>query len=77
MQAARFAEEHERDRVAAMIETKKPKEYGAAVALLSDLKTLAERDGDTEAFHRRVRQLRELHARKPSLLDRLDRAGLG
>ncbi|MER5336793.1 hypothetical protein [Micromonospora sp. NPDC002717] len=64
-------------RVAAMIETKKPKEYDAAVALLSDLKALAERDGGTEAFHRRVRQLRERHARKPSLLDRLDRAGLG
>ncbi|MEO3779933.1 hypothetical protein ABGB16_24485 [Micromonospora sp. B11E3] len=62
--------------VAAMIETKKPKEYYAAVALLSDLKALAERDGDTEAFHRRVRQLRERHARKPSLLDRLDRVGL-
>ncbi|MEU2612255.1 hypothetical protein ABZ570_11825 [Micromonospora sp. NPDC007271] len=64
-------------RVAAMIETKKPKEYDAAVALLSDLKALADRDGDTEAFLRRVGQLRERHARKPSLLDRFDRAGLG
>ncbi|MFE9202544.1 hypothetical protein [Micromonospora sp. NPDC007230] len=64
-------------RVATMIETKRPKEYDAAVALLSDLKALADRDGDTEAFRRRVRQLRERHARKPSLLDRFDRAGLG
>lgn len=54
-----------------MIEMKKPKEYDAAVALL------AERDGDRPAFRRRVRQLREEHARKPSLLDRIDRAGLG
>jgi hypothetical protein len=64
-------------RVAAMIETKKPKEYDAAIALLGDLKALAERDGGTAAFTRRIRQLREQHARKPSLLDRLDRARLG
>jgi hypothetical protein len=64
-------------RVAALIETKKPKEYDAAIALLGDLKTLAERDGGTAAFTRRIRQLREQHARKPSLLDRLDRARLG
>ncbi|MCW3841679.1 hypothetical protein ONA70_16385 [Micromonospora yasonensis] len=70
-------QEQEWQRVATMIETKRPKEYDVAVALLSDLKALAERDGETEAFLRRVRQLRELHARKPSLLDRLDRARLG
>ncbi|MEU5948547.1 hypothetical protein ABZ793_23710 [Micromonospora sp. NPDC047465] len=64
-------------RVAAMIETKRPKEYDAAVALMVALKALADRDGDTEVFHQRVRQLRERHARKPSLLDRLDRAELG
>lgn len=64
-------------RVAAMIETKKPKEYDAAVVLLSDLKTLADRNSEVEAFRHRVRQLRERHARKPSLLDRLDRTGLG
>ncbi len=61
----------------AMIETKKPKEYDAAVALLSDLKALAERDADTGIFLDRVGLLRQRHARKPSLLDRLDRAGLG
>lgn len=63
--------------VTAMIESKKPKEYDAAVALMADLKALAERDGDGQAFRRRVRQLREVHARKASLLDRIDRAGLG
>ncbi|MFB6396611.1 hypothetical protein [Polymorphospora lycopeni] len=63
--------------VAAMIETKKPKEYDAAVALMADLKALAERGSDTVTFRRRMRQLRERHARKPSLLDRLNRAGLG
>jgi hypothetical protein len=60
-----------------MIETKKPKEYDAAVALMADLRALAERAGDSMMFHQRVRQLREKHARKPSLLDRLDRVGLG
>lgn len=64
-------------RVSAMIETKKPKEYDAAVELLNDLKALAERNGDTAAFTRRIRLLREQHARKPSLLERLDRARLG
>jgi hypothetical protein len=62
--------------VAAMIETKKPKEYDAAVLLLVDLKTVAERDNDLAAFIRRAQHLRRQHARKPSLLDRLDRAGI-
>lgn len=61
-------------RVVTMIETKKPKEYDAVVDLLADLKALAERDGQTSAFSQRIRRLREEHARKPSLLDRLDRA---
>jgi hypothetical protein len=64
-------------RVTAMIDTKRPKEYDAAVALLGDLKALAERGGGTAAFTQRVRQLRAEHIRKPSLLDRLDRAQLG
>lgn len=63
--------------VAALITTKRPKEYDAALTLLGDLKALSERDGGTAAFTRRVRRLRDEHARKPSLLDRLDRAGLG
>ena len=63
--------------VAAMIETKKPKEYDAAVDLLCDLRELAERDGVAPGFTCRVQALRAQHARKPSLIDRLDRAGLG
>ncbi|MDG4807181.1 hypothetical protein O7634_10515 [Micromonospora sp. WMMD1120] len=69
-------QEQEWQRVDAMIETKRPKEYDAAVVLLSDLKALADREGDAEVFRQRIRLLREQHARKPSLLDRLDRAGL-
>ncbi|BCB86072.1 hypothetical protein [Phytohabitans suffuscus] len=63
-------------RVAAMIETKKPKEYDAAIVLLKDLRALAERDGDTATFNRQIWQLRQQHIRKPSLIDRLDRAAL-
>ncbi|WP_426509529.1 hypothetical protein ACPPVO_01895 [Dactylosporangium sp. McL0621] len=63
-------------RVAELIATKKPKEYDAAVALLADLKALGERSGRREAFRGRMHQLRLEHARKPSLLDRLERAGL-
>jgi hypothetical protein len=64
-------------RVAALIETRKPKEYDAAVDLLADLKSLAERDRKTALFSQRIRRLRAEHARKPSLLDRFDRARLG
>lgn len=63
-------------RVVAMIETRKPKEYDAAIVLLNDLRALAERDGDTAAFDRQMGQLRQDHIRKPSLIDRFDRAAL-
>jgi hypothetical protein len=62
--------------VRTLIAIKKPKEYDLAVALLTDLKAIAERDNQGNAFIAQVRQLREEHARKPSLIDRLDRAGL-
>ncbi|MEV0561550.1 hypothetical protein [Dactylosporangium sp. NPDC050588] len=62
--------------VADLIATKKPKEYDAAVALLADLKALSERDGQRKTFRARIHQLCQEHARKPSLLDRLERAGL-
>lgn len=64
------------DRVETMIDTRKPTEYDAAVALLSDLQALAERDGDDDTFAARARRLRQTHARKPSLITRLDRAGI-
>ena len=45
--------------------------YEQAVSLLLDLQTLAGEDGETETFANRVRSLREQHARKPRLLERL------
>jgi hypothetical protein len=63
-------------RVDGLIATKKPREYDTAVQLLTDLRDLAERDGDTAGFRQRLAELRAMHARKPSLLGRLDLAGL-
>jgi hypothetical protein len=63
-------------RVEAMIATRKPAEYDAAVTLLTDLQALAERDGDDDSFTSRTIALRHTHARKPSLIERLNRAGI-
>ncbi|MFG2099369.1 hypothetical protein ACGFJ5_02100 [Micromonospora echinaurantiaca] len=59
-----------------LIATKKPRDYDAAVQLLVDLRDLAERDGDSGLFRNRLAEPRAVHARKPSLLERLNRAGL-
>lgn len=63
-------------RVDELIATKKPGEYDTAVQLLVDLRDLGERDGDSSSFRDRLAELRAVHARKPSLLERLNLAGL-
>ncbi|MDG4778932.1 hypothetical protein O7614_04645 [Micromonospora sp. WMMD961] len=63
-------------RVDELIATKKPREYDTAVQLLVDLHDLGERDGDSTSFRHRLAELRAVHARKPSLLERLNLAGL-
>ncbi|MEE3919554.1 hypothetical protein V2I01_17985 [Micromonospora sp. BRA006-A] len=63
-------------RVGELIATKKPREYDTAVQLLIDLRDLGERDGDSSSFRDRLAELRAVHARKPSLLERLNLAGL-
>ncbi|SCL17631.1 hypothetical protein [Micromonospora inyonensis] len=63
-------------RVDELIATKKPREYDTAVQLLIELRDLAERDGDSGLFQQRLADLRAAHARKPSLLERLNLAGL-
>ena len=60
-----------------MIDTKKPREYDAAVQLLVDLRDLHEREGQTPRFSLHLQELRTQHAKKPSLLERLDVVGLG
>lgn len=63
-------------RVDALIDTRKPAEYDAAVLLLTDLQALAEREDRHDTFRVRIISLRKTHARKPSLIERLDRAGI-
>ena len=58
-----------------MIDTKKPREYDAAVQLLVDLRDLSEREGHVPRFSQHLRELRDRHAKKPSLLERIDAAG--
>jgi hypothetical protein len=64
------------ERASAQIETKNPRDYDEAVALLCDLRALAERQGETAAFTHRFLALRVQHQRKPSLQQRFDKAGL-
>ncbi len=63
-------------RIDTMIATKKPGEYDAAVMLLTELRALAERDGRPDEFARRSTALRQTHSRKPSLIERFNRAGI-
>jgi hypothetical protein len=62
--------------VEALIATKQPGKYDAAVALLRDLRELAVRSGRREEVERRLGRLHEQHAKKPSLIGRLRAAGL-
>lgn len=63
-------------RVHAMIATRTPGEYDNAVRLLTDLQGLAEREDRPHEFARRCAALRQEHARKTTLIGRLDRANL-
>jgi hypothetical protein len=63
-------------RVDALIATRKPAEYDAAVTLLTELQALAERQDSYDTFTLRTIALRQTHARKPSLIERLNRAGI-
>jgi hypothetical protein len=60
----------------ALIATKQPGKYDAAVVLLRDLRELAVRAGRREEVETRLAELRERHAKKSTLIDRLRAAGL-
>lgn len=74
----RLAEEEDTawSRVDELIATRKPADYDAAVTLLTDLQALAEREDHDDAFTSRTLALRQAHARKPSLIERFNRAGI-
>lgn len=63
--------------VDALISTKQPGRYDEAVKLLCDLRDLGLRDGRAGEVEARLLRLREEHARRPSFIERLKRAGLG
>jgi hypothetical protein len=54
----------------------KPKEYDQATQLLRDLHENARREDDIAAFTARVRELRTRYTKRPSLMERFDKAGL-
>jgi len=63
-------------KVDSLILTKKPKGYDEAVRLLVDLKDLDKKNNAASLFKSKLMAIRENHARKPSLIRRIDSAGL-
>ncbi len=59
-----------------LIAAKQAAKYDAAVQLLKDLYEVAQRAGRQQVAEARLAQLRQQHANKPRLLDRLRAAGL-
>jgi hypothetical protein len=70
------SEEQLWQRVEALVATKQQGNYDQAVQLVQDLHDLAMRLGQVQAFGVRLSSLGERHARKITLLERLDRLGL-
>ena len=62
--------------VEALVATKRQTDYDAAVKVIQDLHDLAARRERLDIFAARLQQLRARHAKKVSLLDRLDSAPL-
>jgi hypothetical protein len=62
--------------VDALVDTKRPGDYDAAVQLLSDLRDMSGRKGRETVFTQRIAALREAHEKKLSLLTRLTKVGL-
>ncbi len=58
------------------IETYQPKAYDAAVATLKQLRDLAEHQGNTPAFQKRITALHERYSRRTGLRSRMRDAGL-
>jgi len=62
--------------VETLIDTQRPTEYEQAVRLIRDLLDVSVRNKTSQAFEARLSELRARHAKKVSLLSRLERAGL-
>jgi uncharacterized Zn finger protein len=59
-----------------LIATKQPGKYDEAVRLLRDLRDLGTRNGRGGEVDAHLLSLCQAHAKKPSLLDRMRKAGL-
>lgn len=59
-----------------LIATKQPGRYDEAVKLLLDLRELGRNQGRADEIEARLQRLFDEHARKPSLIERLKKAGL-
>jgi hypothetical protein len=58
-----------------LVATKQPNRYDEAIVVPSKLRDLAARK-DGSDFRRRLEALRAEHARKPTLIERLQKVGL-
>jgi len=63
-------------RVDDLIATKQPGRYDEAMCLLIDLRDVANRKGKIKEFMAQITLLRNQHEKKPSLLKRIEKAGL-
>jgi len=63
-------------RIDSLIGTKQPKSYDEAVSVLLDLRDLARREENDREFRMKLEAIYVAHARKPSFLERLRKAGL-
>ncbi len=63
--------------VEALIDTKQQKDYDQAVSLLVDLRALADQTGRSEEVDAKLRDLRQKHSKKPSLIKRFNLRNLG
>jgi len=68
-------EPHLWTKVETLIATKQPKSYDLAIKILGDLRDLDARNKDN-SFRVRIGEFRQTHSRKPSLIERLKKAGL-
>jgi hypothetical protein len=63
--------------IESLIATKLPRSYDRAIELLVDLRDLAGRSGRAEEARARTEEIRQRHARKPSLMERFAKHKLG
>lgn len=63
-------------RVGALVDTKRLRDYDAAVQLLSNARDMTGRKGRAPVFAQRIAELREVRSNRSTLLTRLTKAGL-